>query len=338
MAIEDRVERVLKKLKLNQFYPFPFARSGFWQTLYGAYWPTLKPNRPDAYHHVILPDGDILVLAENRPKKWREGDRIMLLVHGLTGCYQSPYMQRMCRRLVKKGYLVYRLNLRFCGPGRGLARTPYHAGLSDDTRETLKWIKSVHETSPVTQLGFSLGANITLKMAGEDGSRPSGNLDSVVAVSPPIDLDASTRKMNHKDNLLFQRQFLRHVLMDYKLMLELYPDARRPKLSSDVSIRDIDDLFAPNYWGFKDRQDYYKVCSSQAYIPEVKIPALILSSIDDPVVDNTPLFTMETNPNTDVLLTQAGGHIGFLGWGTRYDEVRWSDQAIDNWIQRTLVV
>jgi predicted alpha/beta-fold hydrolase len=38
------------------------------------------------------------------------------------------------------------------------------------------------------------------------------------------------------------------------------------------------------------------------------------------------------NNNIDVLLTEKGGHVGFLGWGTRYDEVRWADQAISNWI------
>src|SRR5687768_13646404 len=108
MGIEDRVERVLRKLRLNKFYPFPFARSGFLQTIYGAYWPILKPATPDCYHHILLPDGDILVVAENRPKTWKPGSRIMLLVHGLTGSYQSTYMQRLARRMHKKGCLVLR--------------------------------------------------------------------------------------------------------------------------------------------------------------------------------------------------------------------------------------
>lgn len=334
MGIEDRVERVLKKIKLNKFYPFPFARSGFWQTLYGAYWPTLKADRPDIYHHVILPDGDILVLAENRPKKWKEGERIMLLVHGITSSYQSPYMHRMCRRLVKKGYLVYRLNLRFCGPGKGLARKPYHAGVSDDTRATLAWIKQQHPGSPVTQMGFSLGANITLKMAGEDGSRPSGNLDSIVAISPPIDLDASTQKMALKGNNLFHRAILNEIAKDYQLMMQLFPDSERPKIDKLQSIREVDEVFATAYWGYKSKQEYYRTCSSQQYIPEIKIPTLILASKDDPLVDNSPLVKIHAPENLDILITEAGGHIGFLGWGTRYDEVRWSDQAVDNWIQR----
>ena len=89
MRIEERVEKVLAKLKLQPFYPFPFARSGFWQTIYGAYWPILKPSKPDFYHYVALPDGDILVVAENRPKTWQPGQRIMLMVHGLGGSHQA---------------------------------------------------------------------------------------------------------------------------------------------------------------------------------------------------------------------------------------------------------
>ena len=338
MGIEDRVERVLRKLKLNKFYPFPFARSGFWQTVYGSYWPILKPNKPDQFHHVILPDGDIMVVAENRPKNWRPGRRIMLLIHGTTGCYESTYMQRMCRRLYKKGYLVLRLNLRFCGPGRGLARKPYHAGVSDDTRYVLDWIKREFPDSPVTQIGFSLGGNVTLKMAGEDGSRPTGNLDSVVAISPPVDLAAASARMAEKANRLFEQVFLKHLRRDVELMQKLFPDTGRVSLPQQLTIRQFDEIYTAPKGGFKNVDDYYKKCSSLQYIPEIKIPTLILSSQDDPVVDSTAIARVPHPSNVDVLLTEHGGHCGFLGWGTTWDEVRWSDQAVARWLEDTLAI
>ena len=336
MGIEDRVERVLRKLKLNQFYPFPFARSGFWQTIYGSYWPVLKPPKADAYHQVLLPDGDILVVAENRPKDWIPGSRIMLLVDGLTGSYESPYMQRMCRRLFKKGYMVLRLNLRFCGPGRGLAKRAYHAGVSEDTRYILEWIKREFPNSPVTQIGFSLGGNVTLKMAGEDGSRPSGNLDSIVAVSPPVDLEASSMRMAMPDNKLFELVFVKHLMNDTKLMLKLYPEVGPIDLPKIPSMRAFEEIFATHRAGFESAKHYYEVCSSMHYIPEIKIPTLIVSSIDDPVVDASALVTIPHSSNVDVLLTQKGGHCGFLGFGTSYDEVRWSDQAVARWLAHLL--
>ncbi len=338
MGIEDRVERVLAKLKLNKFYPFPFARSGFYQTVYGNYWPILKPTRPDRFHHVLLPDGDILVVTENRPKNWKVGGRVMLLVHGLTGSHESTYMQRMCRRLFKKGYLVLRLNLRFCGPGRGLARRPYHCGVSQDTRDVLNWMTTAFPGSPVTQIGFSLGGNITLKMAGEDGSRPSGNLDSVVAVSPPVDLEAAASRMSQPENRMFQSFFLKHLLKDVKVMEQMFPEVEKFEFPQDLNIRKFDEIYTTRTGGFKDALDYYKKCSSIHYIPEIKIPALILSSMDDPVVDGRVLAHAPHSDNLDLILTERGGHVGFLGWGTSYQEVRWSDQAITRWLEDTIAI
>jgi predicted alpha/beta-fold hydrolase len=337
VGIEDRVERVLKKLKLNKFYPFPFARSAFWQTIYGYQFPILKPCKPDFFHHLILPDGDILVVTENRPKRWKTGGRIMLLIHGLTGSYESTYMQRMCRRMEKKGYMVLRLNLRFCGPGRGLARKPYHCGVSDDARFTLEWIKKQYPDSPVTQIGFSLGGNVTLKMAGEDGSRPSGNLDSIVAVSAPLDLRRAAELFHQPENRFFQNIFLKYLKSDLELMGRLYPDTPFLNVKS-TTIREFDEQHTAPIHGFESAEDYYRKCSSIHFIPEIKIPTLILSSIDDPIADPSVIRKIEHGSNVDVLLTEQGGHCGFLGFGTEYNEVRWSDQAVARWLEDTMAI
>lgn len=339
MGIEDRVERILKKLKLNKFYPFPFARSGYLQTVYGHFWPILRAAKPDHFHHLILPDNDILVVAENRPKTWQPGKRIMVLVHGLTGCYESTYMQRMCRRLTKKGYMVLRVNLRFCGPGKGLSRRPYHGGVSEDTRYVLEWVKRLYPTSPVTQIGFSLGGNLTLKMAGEDGSKPSGNLDSCIAVSPPMDLGAASRRMDHPDNKFFSRLFLNHLVHDVKLMEEMFPEIPKTVFpTKNLDIATFDKLYSAPWAGYRTTAEYYLKCSSVHYVPEIKIPTLILASMDDPVVDGHMVAQLPHRDNIDVLLTEKGGHVGFLGFGTTWDEVRWSDQAVARWLEDTLAI
>jgi hypothetical protein len=262
----------------------------------------------------------------------------MLLVHGVTGSYQSTYMQRMCRRLQRKGYMVLRLNLRFCGPGRGLARKAAHAGLSEDTRFVLEWIKRQYPDSPVTQIGFSLGGNVTLKMAGEDGSRPSGNLDSVVAVSPPVDLEASSHLMAKPENWLIQKVFVNAMMNDTKFMLKTFPDMERFDLPKEHTLRAFEELFATHRAGFNSAKDYYEKCSSIHYIPEIKLPTLILTAADDPVVDARKLAEIPHSDNLDILLTEHGGHVGFLGWGTEYNEVRWSDQAVARWLEDTLAI
>ena len=193
----------------ESFRPLPPFFGGWAQTIGAVYWPQMPAMRATARHVVTLPDGDCLAVLENRPAGWRPGDRIVVLVHGLVGSSASKDLVRLCRKLVRLGHLVMRVNLRNCGPGFGLARRLYHSGRSDDTRTVLHWLAQRFPESPVTQIGFSLGGNITLKMAGEDGDAPTGRLDSLVAISAPIDLAACAARLEQPENRFFDRYFCR---------------------------------------------------------------------------------------------------------------------------------
>lgn len=334
-SLEEKIEKILMRLKLNRFRPFPFARSGFWQTIYGTYWPALKAPKPNALHTVVLPDGDAVAIVENRPIHWRPGKRVILMLHGLAGTHQSPYMERIARRLYYQGHMVLRMNFRTCGPGFGLSKRAYHGGVSDDTRKVIEWIARTYPGSPVTQVGFSLGANVTLKMAGEDGSRPSGLLDSIVAVSPPVDLKAAVQKLGRPENRLFNRVFLTALIRDVEKLHRKFPELGPYKFPNDLTIKLFDEIYTAPMGGFKDADDYYQKSSAISYLPEIKVPTFILCSMDDPVVDASLLTQSSFNKNLDILLTEHGGHVGFLGFGTKWDEVRWSDQAIAHWLDTT---
>ena len=189
------------------FRPLPPFTAGWAQTIAAVYWPQLPAPQPTARHVVPLEDGDSLAVLENCPAGWRPGDRIVVLVHGLVG---PAARKARCvhPQLLRRGHCVMRVNLRNCGPGFGLARRLYHSGRSGDTRAVLCWLAKRFPESPVTQIGFSLGGNITLKMAGEDGDSPSGRLDSIVAVSAPVDLAACAARLERPENHFFDRYFV----------------------------------------------------------------------------------------------------------------------------------
>jgi predicted alpha/beta-fold hydrolase len=336
VSVDDRIEKALQKLKLNRFSPYPTMRSGWAQTIMGFYLPFLKAQKPTAIHTVSLDDGDQLLVMENRPKDWKPGNRVVLLVHGLTGCYQSNYMQRMARRLSRRGALVLRLNLRSAGPGLGLARKNYHGGSSEDTRAVLKWIEKIYPGSPVTQVGFSLGANITLKMAGEDGSHPTGALDSIVAISPPLDLKESVRRIDSRESAIFRKFFIKYLVKDVKKLHKKFPELGPILVNKDMSLALFDEIFTAPRAGFNSPEEYYKECSSAKFIPEIKIPGLIIGAGDDPIAHSEALLQTPLRDNLDLILTKHGGHMGFLGFGTKWEEVRWADQAIAQWIENFL--
>ena len=319
---------------LNPFQPLPLCRSGWAQTVVatvGADRPVLR-SLPEDLWRVSLADGDDLVMVESRPPTWNPSDRIIMLVHGLSGCYRSNYMVRLAHKFYRRGLLVVRVNLRGSGPGAGLAALPYHSGRSDDTRTVLRALADRYPHAPVTQIGFSLGGNITLKMIGEDGAKQSGNLDSAVAVSPPADLVSSSMRLR-SSGWFFDRYFvnrIRHLMGDLRSEIG-WDDVVSRVDGGSVRLHDIDEHFVAPMWGFAGAMDYYHQASSLPLLPEVRIPTLILCAEDDPVVDSTKLSDIGLHEAVDLVLTPHGGHVGFLGTvdGTR--SVRWMDELVLRW-------
>jgi predicted alpha/beta-fold hydrolase len=330
--MNSRSKKLLKDLELPLFKPLPFLKSGMSQTVAAAYWPHPKGPAPDRLHYLRLPDGDQLVLVENRPTTWKLGDRVVVLVHGLTGNHESNYMTRLARKLTLRGYLVLRVNLRGSGIGFGLARLPYHSGRSEDLRQVLYWAASHFPLSAVTQIGFSLGGNITLKLAGEDGDHPSGGLDSVIAVSPPTHLSKTAIHINASKNKVFDQFFvwkLRHLIWKQH---RFYPDLERPKFPLKMAMTDIDEYYTAPRSGFSGAQDYYQKSSSAPLIPSISVRGLILGAQDDPIVDVKSYDEITLPEKMDLILTPKGGHVGFMGKTEIKGDYQWMDQLICRWL------
>jgi predicted alpha/beta-fold hydrolase len=178
------------------------------QTLAGVYLTT----RPIAYratqHRVAVSDDDAVVLHDDCPAIWRPGHRAALLLHGLSGCHASQYMQRIAAKLNDRGVRTFRKDLRGCGVGISFARRPYHSGRSDDAAAAVRFIGDACPGSPLTIIGFSLGANIVLKLLGELGDSCCGGLDSAVAICPPVELMACSQNLSRWSNRIYDAHFV----------------------------------------------------------------------------------------------------------------------------------
>jgi predicted alpha/beta-fold hydrolase len=326
-------QALLSKLKLLPFKPLPLLNTGKRQTIAAIYLPD-GPFICDKKTQIVpLSDGDKIVLIENRPANWQEKDRVILLVHGLTGSARSKYLVRLAHKFTQAGYLVMRMNLRGCGEGHGLAQHLYHSGRSEDTRAVLCWLQRMFPNSPVTQVGFSLGANITLKMAGEDGATPSGNLDSLIAVSPPLDLEASVKLIIHKHNRLFNDFFVKGLLEDIHALHQTYPELPKPVFPKLLNVYEFDDIYTAPRSGFVDAKDYYTRCSSKQFIDNITLPTLLLYAKDDPVISRRSFLKLPDKKNIDVLITARGGHVGWIGHTGDFANWRWMDKAVVNWVK-----
>ena len=161
---------------MTDFHPHFLAQDPWLQTVLGRYWPHSLPKVSEGnLLKVSLRDGDHVLLHENIPREEssysevRVKRRWIVLVHGMAGCATSSYMMRLASLFLHEGYPVVRVNLRNAGSGFGLSRNLYHAGRSDDLRDVFLYLSQRHAEAEFTAIGISLGGNILLKLAGEEG-------------------------------------------------------------------------------------------------------------------------------------------------------------------------
>ena len=333
MAARIAEFRGMDHLEVPPFRPYPLLRGGHAQTLAGVYMPGRMVPYAAQQHIVTLADGDRIVLHDDRPPDWQPGSRVVLMIHGLAGCHGSPYMRRTAYKLNQRGVRAVRMDLRGCGAGFGLAKLPYHSGRSEDAYAAIEFLAELCPGSPVTLAGVSLGGNIALKLMGEIGDAPPGGLDSAIAVSPPVDLLACVQKLRCRSNRMYDRHFLKALTRDVALRRQHFGEATVGEVVGQPRrLWEFDDCFTAPVCGFGTADNYYATCSSAKFIPSIRLPTLIISSADDPLVPMAPLERLERAPSTQIHVTRHGGHLGFISRRGIDPDRRWIDWRVLDWV------
>jgi uncharacterized protein len=322
---------------IADFRPFPLLRNPHVQTVLANFMRSPQFRRPVREVQVRLPDGDRLILHDSKPSAWRDCGPVVLLVHGLGGTHQSSYMQRVTLSLLNRGWRAVRMDARGCGRGAGLARKLYNAGDSEDVRAAIEEIRRWCPGSPVTLLGFSLGGNLVLKLAGEAGERPVAGLERVAAIAPPIDLEMCADLLAKRGNRLYDQYFVRDLVNQLRQNERRLPDLPRTKLPQPLTVRLFDEVYTAPRRGFKDALEYYRRCSSAPLLPRIPIPSLILTARDDPFIAVAPFEAAKVPSHVSIKIMHNGGHLGFLG-SDGAGGIRWAERYVTEWITNGLPV
>lgn len=313
------------------FEPFPFFEDAHQQTVISAFFPNLTD--PSSTQKLVrLADGDQLSLEVTTPLLWKPTDPTVVLVHGLCGSHKSPCVLRMAKRLDLLGIRAVRYNMRGCGSGRGLAKYCYHSGRSEDVFEVLKVLKKENPDSPILLIGFSLGGNVVLKLAGELSRTANAFLAGVIAVSPPVDLFSSSQLLADPQNAMYESYFYRLLRADVHFRHKKFKDLPRVQLPHSLKLYEFDRVYTAPMFGFKDVQDYYSKCSALHFIPEIDVPCKVLLSEDDPIVSATSLDRCNTPSVVEVYKTKKGGHMGYIGNPLSDRGLYWLDHLLLEWI------
>jgi predicted alpha/beta-fold hydrolase len=314
------------------FVPHRWLRGGHAQTIVGRYMGTRGRPLESVAHRIELEDGDRLCVLESTPGRWTRGDPAALLVHGLAGSADSPYVVRFAHRLCQMGIRVVRLNLRGSGEGFGLARGISHAGRSEDLRAAIDWLADRSAGSAIALVGFSLGANLALKLAAEAALRPVSGLDCVLAASPPLDLRACAEAMSQPGNRIYDWNFVRWLRAHVRRLHQLFPDLGPPGLEGVRTVYQFDDRYTAPHNGFASADDYYARCSAGPLLPRVILPGLVVHAADDPFIPAEPVATAHFPPNLRLELTPHGGHLGYVSQVPWWGGHRWLETRLAVWL------
>lgn len=304
------------------FNPFPGLGSPHIQTILACFAPGgLSP--PSKAMIVPLNDGDALSCEVSTPSTWKPTDPTIILIHGLGGCHSASYMVRFGRKLYLAGYRVLRLNMRSCGSGRGLAKLPYHGGLSSDVLQVVKVLKQGHPDSPITLVGYSLGGNIALKLASELGEAGSSIVEQTIAVCPPVNLAETAEIMARPVNHLYNRYYMHHLANFTKEWTQG---------QSFSTIYEFDQIVTAPQWGFSSPAAYYQDSSSCNRLTKIKHPCHILLAADDPFINFRSCTESARSASVKVWLSDHGGHMGFFGWPDKEHGYYWLDKLLLQWV------
>ena len=281
-------------------------------------WPRLPAAEPRYFD--VAPDARVLALCNWQPD--RVSAPTLLVLHGLEGSGEAHYMQGIADKAFAAGFNVVRLNQRNCGGTEHLSAGLYHSGLTADPLRVLTELKERDHLTRFAVAGYSLGGNITMKMAGELGADEFPEVRAFAAVSPVIDLEACMQSIERRQNRIYEWNFCRNLQARMRRKARAFPGGfNLAGLWRIWSIRAFDDRYTAPSHGFAGASDYYYRASALRVIDKVARPALILSAADDPFVP-PEIFdapAVQNNPNITTVITSHGGHCACVEDANGYD-------------------
>jgi hypothetical protein len=237
---------------------------------------------------------------------------LAVLLHGWEGSMDSTYVQRTGGALFDRGFAVFRLNYRDHGRSHHLNTGIFYAVKDLEVFDAVRQAAAAATELPVYLVGFSLGGNFALRIARRAAVDPIPALAHVVAVSPVLDPEASTDRVDRHP--LIRCYFMRKWRRSLSIKQALYPDRY-----NFIAAMRLETVRATTARLVADHSDYP---SLDAYfrgytltgdrLRGLQVPTTLVTAADDPVIPVEDFRRLSLAPSTRVVIRPYGGHLGFL--------------------------
>lgn len=271
----------------------------------------IPPAVNQTRERLTLTDGDFMDLDWSYSKK--KTNKLIVLLHGLEGNAQRTYILGAASHSNKSGWDTLAVNFRGCSGEPNRLFKSYTAGTTEDLEEVITHILEKDHYNEIVLNGFSLGGNLLLKYLGERVVIAK-EIKKAVAISTPLSLEKSLEELNKQNNILYSKVFLLSLKKKFREKSKSFPDqATKEDFKKIKSLLDFDTIYTSKAHGFEDAYEYYQKNSSLQFLPEIKIPVLLLQAQNDSFLSPScyPVSLAEKQKNLYLELPKYGGHVGF---------------------------
>ncbi len=212
-------------------------------------------------------------------KQIEKDDKILVILHGLTGGSESTYIRETILKFQKISKLkIVVVNYRGISGSPLLTPLMYHAGFYEDLQNAMKYIREKYPDLRCYALGTSMGANIFTKLLGNIHEFDN-YVKGFISISNPLNcLEVEKRNRNRiLDRFMIRRQ-IKYIELHKNILKDVFD---YNKISQIKLYRHFDEFFTCKLFGFENVEEYYEKSSSFKDIPNIKVPSLFINSKDD---------------------------------------------------------
>ena len=237
---------------------------------------------------------------------------LVVLIHGWEGGAGSAYILSAGRYLYRRGFSVFRLNLRDHGQTHHLNEGIFYATMIEETFQALSQAARLAEGGPVFLAGFSLGGNFVLRLGLRFGASPDFDLRHIMAVSPVLDPDKATTAVDNHG--LFRWYFMKKWRKSLRRKQSFFPSVYNfEDMMGLTTIRGLTEALLGRYSSFTSTDDYFSRYNITGQVlAGLPVPTTIVAAADDPIIPVGDFRGLKLNQGTTLFIHDHGGHSGFI--------------------------
>ena len=301
--------------------------------------PTITPFASERRLVEITPETSIEAWLSRPPARSSRGGitGTALLVHGLGGSADRAHIRALADEALHRGWHAVRVNMRTHGGTAALSSTLFNATQSDDLDAILRTMDEWQLPRPFALVGVSLGANMALRYAALAGD--ASRADAVATLNPALDFFAVEREILRPSNTIYRLHFVRSLCRMLNEARALRPvPGPIASLRSIRTVRQFDHLFTAPAAGYPGVDEYYADASAAPLLDQLRVPAFILSAMNDPFVAHEIMTPHHgaAQGRVRVALASRGGHVGFRVIDAQERIRFWAARPVFDWIEETL--